>query len=436
MKFFTLSYRRLSASAAIVAAAVTLLLPAADRAAAADWPNWRGPKHNGVSGEKGWFEAWLKEEPKVLWEKTVGAGYSSVAVVGGRVYTMGNDSRNDTVWCLNADTGKEVWKHTYPCRQGSYKGPRATPTVAGKSVYTISRAGHVFCLDAASGKERWRKKLSAGLPTWGFAGSPLVAGKLVILNVGGAGVALDKKTGNIVWKSSAGKAGYATPVTFELDGRKCAAIFSGTHLEIVNIASGESVSRHYCKNQHLVNAADPIISGDKVFISSGYGVGCTLLKIGGGKLSVLWRNKKMANQFSSCVLWKGHLYGFDWSNRFKCLDFATSEVKWSQKGFGRQSSLMIADGKMVIMEQRGTLVIAEPSPNGYKELAKKKVLSGTCWTVPVLADGRIYCRSYQGKLLCLKVAPKPSRAKLPPVKKAPEPTEANPAAGKLLETVK
>ncbi|MCK4624637.1 MAG: PQQ-binding-like beta-propeller repeat protein, partial [Phycisphaerae bacterium] len=422
---------------------------AAVRTEAADWPNWRGPDHNGISDEKGWLEAWRKKEPQVLWKKTVGVGYSSVAVVGDRVYTMGHIGGNDIVWCLNADTGEEIWKKSYPCPKnpkGGYPGPRATPTVDGKHVFTMSHNGQVFCRDADSGEVVWKKnvpkELGTGIPQWGLAGSPLVAGKLLILNIGDAGVALEKATGKIAWKTGRGHAGYATPVLFELGGRKYVAMFSGAFLNVLNRADGKVLGRHHCKNQHFVNAADPIISGDKMFISSGYGIGCALLKISGGKLSVLWRNKNMANHFNGCVLWKGHLYGFDWSKRLKCLDFASGQVKWSQRGFGRESSLMIAGGKMIIMEQRGALVVAEPSPSGYKELARKKVLSGTCWTVPVLADGRIYCRNHQGKLICLKVAPKPPKVKpnppenkpkprVDPVVKKPRPDQSDPAEGKL-----
>ena len=225
--------------------------------------------------------------------------------------------------------------------------------------------------------------------------------------------------------------------------QKCVAIFAEKSLEIVNPANGNNLCRHHWKTRYDVNAADPIISGNKVFISSGYGAGCALLKIEGKKLTVLWQNKNMANHFNSCVLWKGHLYGFDWSKRFKCLDFATGKVKWSQRSFGRESSLMIAGGKMVIMEARGTLVVVEPSPTGYKELARVKALSGTCWTVPVLSGGRVFCRSHQGELVCIKVGPKPPKTEpKPPVKKAkpnvdpdkktkPASSESDPAEGKL-----
>ena len=438
----------LSLSAIVVSAAVTLLLPAATGTYAADWPNWRGPNHNGISDEKGWAEAWLKEEPKVLWEKSVGVGFSSFAVVGDRAYTMGNKDGSDIVWCLDADTGEEIWQKSYPCPKdpaGGYSGPRATPAVDGKRVFTISHNGQVFCLDADSGEVIWNKNISkelnADIPKWGLSGSLLTVGKLLILNLGTAGVAMDKGTGNIAWKSGSGMAGYATPVPFESGNQTYAAIFGEKTLEIVNPAIGKNICRYPWKTDCDVNAADPIISGDKIFISSDYDHGCALLQFNGENLKLLWQNKEMRNHFNSCVLWEGHLYGFD-NAGFKCVDFATGTVKWSQRGFGRQSSLVIADGKMIIMEERGTLVVAEASPAGYKELTRKKALSGVCWTVPVLADGRIYCRNSEGEVVCLKVAPKPTmektkpdvnkpEPKVDPVVKQPEPEQSDPAEGKL-----
>ncbi len=431
-----------------IAVSAAFLSLAAVRADAADWPNWRGPNHNGISDEKGWMEAWLKEEPKVLWGKSVGVGYSSFAVVGDRAYTMGHKDGNDIVWCLNADTGKEIWQKSYSCPKDpprGYSGPRATPTVDGKRVFTISHDGQVFCLDADSGEVIWNKnvpkELNAGILQWGFAGSPLVAGKEVILNIGTAGVTLDKATGKTVWQTGGGMAGYATPVLFETGGRKCVAVFGATSLAVVNATNGKMIARHPWKTGNDVNAATPIVSGDKIFISSSYGKGCALLQFSGDKLDAVWQNKEMRNHFNNCVLWNGHLYGFDASG-LKCIDFATGAVKWSQRGFGGESSLVIADGKMIMMEERGTLVVAEASPTGYKELVRKKVLSGTCWTVPVLSGGRIFCRNHQGEVVCLKVGPKPTmektkpdvnkpEPKVVPAEKKPEPEQSDPAEGKL-----
>ena len=160
------------------------------------------------------------------------------------------------------------------------------------------------------------------------------------------------------------------------------------------------------KTDYDINAANPVICGDTVFISSGYGKGCARLRIKEDKVIELWRNKNMKNQCSSCVLWQGYIYGFDGQvnggGKLTCLSHKTGESKWSQKGMGT-GSLMVADGKLIILGEKGKLVIAEASPNGFKKLSSAQVLTGRCWTVPVLANGRIYARNADGRLVCIDV---------------------------------
>ena len=168
--------------------------------------------------------------------------------------------------------------------------------------------------------------------------------------------------------------------------------------------------RHEWKTEYACSIATPVVSGSRIFISSGYGMGCALLQVNeGNKPEVVWSNQEMASHFNACVLWKGYLYGFHGApkhnkdkGQLRCLDFETGEVKWKQDGLGK-GSLMIADGKLIILSEKGKLVIADASPEGFKEIASAKVLDGTCWTVPVLSGGRIYCRSHEGDLVCMDV---------------------------------
>jgi outer membrane protein assembly factor BamB len=371
---------------------------------AADWPQWRGPLRNGVSSERGWFSRWPGSGPKRLWRAQVGEGWSSVAVVGNRVYTMGNTGNRDTVFCLDAGTGKVVWRHSYPCATGDYGGPRATPTVDGTVVYTISREAQAYCLNAANGKVIWgkdlKKEVGAQAPRWGFAGSPLVHSRRVIYNVGANGVALDG-AGRVSWKSGGAGAGYASPVAFTIGNQQGVAIFAASGLVAVNPLNGRRLWHHPWQTTYEVNAADPIFSGDRVFISSNYGKGCALLRVAGGKASVVWENRNMRNHFNSCVLIGGHLYGND-ENTLKCIDLAGGAERWRSRGIGK-GGLTAADGKLIVLTERGELVLAAASPDRYTELARAKVLTGTCWTHPVLAGGRIYCRSHEGELVCLDV---------------------------------
>ena len=374
-------------------------------ALAADWPQWRGPQRNGISAEKGWQSQWPASGPRQVWTADVGKGFSSVTVAGGRLYTMGNKRDRDTVYCLDARTGKTLWTHTYTCGAGDYGGPRATPTVDGSVVYTLSREGHAFALNATTGKGIWgrdlRKVASSGPPQWGFAGSPLVEAGRVIYNVGGAGVALDGG-GQVAWKSG-GTAGYASPIAYNIGGQRGVAIFTASGLVGVNPADGRRLWEHRWNTQYGVNAADPIPMGDTLFISSNYGKGCALLSLAGGRPSVVWQNRNMRNHFNASVRVGDALYGND-ENTLKCIDVKTGTERWRSRGIGK-GGLIASDGKLIVLTERGELTIVQATPDRYNELARAKVLNGTCWTHPVLSGGFIYCRNHEGKLVCLDVRP-------------------------------
>lgn len=394
---------------------LALLAHSGGLAAGADWPNWRGPTHDGISTETGWTTNWPAGGPKVLWKASLGVGFSSFTVADGRVYTMGNLKKTtDVVWCFDAETGEVVWKHTYACplTPKYYEGgPGATPTVDDGKVYTLSKHGHAFCFDAATGKILWSRKFNMTTPTWHFAGSARIMGEKVIFNVGTRGVALNKATGEPIWQTGSKPSGYATPVIFRVGDRQLLAMFGEKDVAAVDPGDGKTLWQVPWVNKHQVNAADPIISGGKMFISSGYNKGCALLKVDGPKGKILWENRNMRNHFNSCVLWKGSLYGFDEST-LKCLDFETGQEKWANKNLGK-GSLMLADGKLIVLSERGKLIVAEPSPKAFKPIASAQVLEGRikCWTTPVLANGRIYARSVylrtnRSDMVCLDVKPK------------------------------
>jgi len=391
-----------AAQACLVVGLMVGLCAWAGNAQPADWPCYRGPNRNGVTDEIGWTASW-DGEPKILWRAEVGQGFSGFAVAGGRAYTMGGKKGTDTVYCFDAETGKAVWSRSYTCPDGEYAGPRCTPTVDGKYVYTLSRGGHLNCFDAATGKVVWATTVSSKPPRWGFASSPFLFGSLVIVNVGVSGQAFNKTTGKPAW-SSTGQAGYATPVAFQKGTKTALLMFSSKSLVTVNPTTGSKGWEFPWQTEYDVNAADPVVAGDQVFISSGYDAGCALLSLASDGPKVVWRNKNMRNHHGSTVLYKGALYGFDEST-LRCLDLKTGEVKWSQGGLGK-ATLIIADGKLVILSENGALVIAEASPESFKELARAQVVRGHCWTAPVLANGRIYCRTDGGSVACVDVSGK------------------------------
>jgi len=230
---------------------------------------------------------------------------------------------------------------------------------------------------------------------------------MVILNAGSYGIALNKADGSVIWQNGKGAAGSSTAVPFTLDGKKCVTLFATREMVALIAKSGKILWKIPWKTSWDVNAADAIIEGNKIFLSSGYNKGCAVYTFTSTGFTEVWQSKKMRNHFNSCVLWKGYIYGVDDGSYISCLDFKTGQVKWAQKGFGK-GSLMLAGGKLVILSDKGKLAIAEASPAEYRELASAQILpKKKCWTVPVLANGRIYARNNpDGQLVCLDVSGK------------------------------
>lgn len=375
-----------------------------------NWPTWRGPQRNGISRETAWDPAALDPDAEIVWQKSVGWGHSSFAVRGGKLYTIGNIDDQDIIYCLDAKTGDDLWQYKYDCPKGNYGGPRSTPVLDGDNLYTLSRDGQVHCIDVANRKLKWKRNIveSEGIkiPTWGLASSAWIEGEMVLFNAGSAGIALDKKTGETVWCGDPQNSSYASPVVYDSGSKRCAAFFNGKEIVSVDVESGDLLWSFNWKTKYDVNAADPIVSDGKMFISSGYGTGCCLLDITGSEPEVLWRNDNMRNHFNSCVLLDGKLYGIDGNTgrgAVACLDFETGKEEWRHgKGY---EGLMAADGKLIVMDSKGFLTIAEATPEAYREISSSQVLdrSAKNWTVPVLANGHIYCRNSKGDIVCVDV---------------------------------
>lgn len=394
-----------------ITSCLAILALSAIAATATDWPNFRGPTHDGISKETGWTVAWPADGPKVLWKAKVGMGFSAVTVASGKAYTQGNTKDEDTIFCFDANNGTSIWKHSYaaPLDPKYYEGgTSATPTVDGDRVYTISKRGIIHCLGAADGKVIWTKnlqeELGAKIPEWGFAGSFFIEGDLAILNIGTAGTALDKKTGKVVWTSGTDESGYSTPIPYDAGGERAVMLAIKQDVIAVKIKDGKELWRFPWKTQYDVNAANPILSGSKVFISSGYNRGGGVFDISKNPPAKVWENKNMRNHMASSILWQGHLYGVD-ENQLRCVVFDTGSVAWTDKVSGK-GSLILADGKLIVLTERGELIVANPSPEGFKPISRAQVVGGKCWAAPTLANGKIYVRTGPGDVVCLDVSGK------------------------------
>ncbi len=377
-----------------------------------DWPVWRGPNRNSISNEKGWNPAALKSGAKIAWEANVGKGHSSVSVQGDKLYTLGNRDGTDVISCLNTKNGSIIWEQSYKCAEGNFPGPRSTPIIDGNNVYTFSRNAKAYCLNASSGKVIWNRDLiaddDAKEPRWGHASSPVIYNDLVIYNAGAHGIALNKKTGKTVWSSGKGNESYASAVVFQSGGKDLVAIFSGKAVNAVDPKTGKKVWSYPWTTSYDVHAADPIVDGNLMYISSGYKTGASLIDFSGSKPRQVWGiQAEMKNHFNTSVLIDGNLYGIaenTGKGKVTCMDFKTGTIKWS-KGKGYEG-LMAADGKLIIMDKAGDLTIAEVNPNKFVEISKAQILGSKPqnWTVPVLANGSIYCRKSTGRLVSIDVS--------------------------------
>jgi outer membrane protein assembly factor BamB len=404
--------------AAIVASA--LALGSITTLLAADWPSFRGPNHDGKSAET---ITWPKTGPRQLWKINVGIGHSALTVVGDRAYTMGNTDDVDTIFSIDIATGTVVWKHSYACSEKvgikNYDGPFATPAVANGVVYTLSRKGDVFALDARDGKVIWARDImkedDARQPGFGgFAGSPLVLGDRLILNGSPGGMALDRKTGKTLWKSGVGPGGHATPVPFQMGGKTHLAIHSPRALTIVDAADGRQIWTTERRQPIGVNAPDPVVDGTKVFVTAGRGFGGALFDVSGTETKPLWEQEGLSSHWHTSVLLNGFLYGPDGNNSegagrsptsLRCLDWKTGEIRWTEPKL-EFNGLIAVGGKLLILTEKGDLVLAEASPAGYKELGSAHVIATRAFTAPAFANGRVYVRNTIGDVVALDMSGK------------------------------
>ncbi len=391
----------------------SLMFTQAALAAGVDWPQFRGPDATGITTEANFKADWPAVGPRALWRKNVGIGFGSISVVGDRLYVTGHSDDKEHIYCLDANTGEQIWVHSYPGKllanlhEG---GPASTPTIHEGKVHVLGRESQVHCLDAGTGKVIWQNNLQdllgVKIPAWGFAGSALIEGDMVIYQ-SGATVAFDKNTGKVLWKSKPYKISYSTPYAFTLNGKRLLASLNCDVLTILNPKTGDEIATTKWDTRYDTSACSPIIAGDKIFLSAGYGKGSALFQLAGSELKEVWRSREMSNHMNSCVLIDGVLYGIDGnSNSSRCelvaMDMATGNIHWKQRGFGC-GSVIAAGDKLIVLSDKGELATVQATPAGYKEIARAKVLDGKCWTHPVLSHGKIYARDAQGNLVALDV---------------------------------
>ena len=384
---------------------------------ASDWSKWLGPNGNGTSYESKWKSS--VNDP--IWKSKVGVGFSAVSVANGKLYTIGHDGKKtggqETVYCLNAENGKSIWTYTYNAPLLDYLhegGPCSTPTVDGSTLYTISKHGLLHSYKANDGKVIWKKDMMkvAGMkkpPEWGFAASPVVLGNQLIIEAG-ATYSFDKKTGELNWKSKPYRPAYGTPILFQPNNKSTIAVLKTDGLVLLDYNNGKTLAFENWETSYRTNASTPIIQGNRIFISTGYQRGCALFEWKYGKLKKLYENKVISTHMNHAILLDGFLYGFDGNvhmagkKDFVCMEFETGKEKWRVTDRGLMVGSLIAAGKrLIILGQRGELVFAMSNPEKFEEINRYQAIGGRCWTMPVLANGKLYLRNARGDLFCINL---------------------------------
>ncbi|MCC7086557.1 MAG: PQQ-like beta-propeller repeat protein [Pirellulales bacterium] len=408
---------------------VFAILPPDFSKAADEWPQWRGPNRDGHSPDKGLLKEWPEGGPKLVWKATgLGIGYTNVTVSGGRIFLMGDKDGSSYAIVLNLDDGKPIWAEKVGKAGapgwGAFAGPRCTPTIDGDLVFAVGQYGEVACLEAATGKEVWRKDyikdFDAKLPEWGYCGMPLVDGKQVILAPGGKNgdlVALDKKTGELIWRSKDFIDGihYSSPIVAEIGGVRQYIQLTDASVAGISAADGSMLWRAPRKGAVAV-IPTPIYRDGFVYVCSGYNTGSNLFKIEetDGKFTaeeVYAEKATMQNQHGGVVLVGKHLFGHSDRKGWTCQDFETGKALWTEKEKLGKGSITYADGLLYLREEsakggkKSVVALVEPSAEGYKEISRFEQpdrSKESSWPHPVVIGGRLYLRD-QDVLLCYDV---------------------------------
>ncbi len=396
---------------------------------AENWKKWRGPNANGTSEETGWNPKALAGSPDILWEKNVGKGHSMVTIKDEMLYTSGtfetisgtDSSFEDVIFCLDSESGDEIWRYTYPARNFPFPGIRTSPVLDEDNLYILGATGDLFCLNAINGRIIWKKNLisefSVGEPNWGFAGSPVISGNLLLLAAGEAGMALNKKTGSLIWESKKNTTGgLASPYLFEYMGKDY-AIFSNNR-ELINCVDIETGKIKWSYKYASDN--DPIFFDNKLLLSGDYGPGSVLLQLTNSEPEVIWTSRSMRGGFQNKVIIDNYLYGFANKrnkNIFHCVDLKDGTLKWSDDLRANWGGVINVNNLLVILNGNGKLFFAEPSPEEFKEISSAQVIEMAsnqgltdeslkchCWTDPVLVNGKVYAKNNYGQLVCVDVS--------------------------------
>ena len=382
---------------------------------AEDWPSWRGADRTGISKESGLLQEWPAEGPPKIWSSSeTGMGYSGFSVVKGGLYAMGAFGKEEQLLAFNASTGKKVWSLSVGdlLTNGWGDGPRMTPTVADGKVYALGGQGNLVCADARSGKKIWSVSLVSDLggkvPGWGYTESVLVDEGRVICTPGGsqgALAALDADSGKLLWQSSefTDDAQYSSPIVIENRGKRQYVQLVMKNLVGIDAKSGDLAWKSTWTGRTAV-IPTPIHDDGKVFITSGYGVGCKLVSLDSSGSQDVYDNKFMKNHHGGVIKLGDHLFGYSDQVGWVCMDFASGELLWNEKKALGKGAIAYADNRFYCQgESDGRIFLIEANTEGWlprgqftlNPQSKKRNPKGKVWTHPVISNGMMYLRDQE-----------------------------------------
>ena len=384
---------------------------------AADWATWLGPNRDGKSTKTGLLTSWPESGPKAFWKAAgIGEGYASMAVVGNRIYTQGQEGDQQFVLALDASNGEQVWRtptgEAYNSGQGS--GPRAMPIIDGDRLYALAADGTLVCLETETGKRVWGfnyiEKFGSREPKWGFSEHPLVDGDRLIINPGGknAGiVALNKNTGDVIWQSQDDLAGYSSIVAFDFGSTHIYTVLTASAAIGVDANDGSLLWRYDKVSNRTANIATPVYAEGHIFYSSDYDTGCALLKLAseGGKVTAteVYFSRDMQNHYTTSILIGDYLYGFSGNHPgiLVAMEFETGRVAWQDRSVDKGNRIF-AENLLYCQGENGKIGLIDPSPEGYEEISRFEIKrtqvkmvwvpAGNMWALPAIANGRLYLR--------------------------------------------
>lgn len=381
---------------------VVIFLAPALISSAQDWPQFRGVNRDSkVTGFK--TPATWPAELTQAWKVQVGTGDATPALAGNKIYLNTRQGDNEVVLCLDAATGKEIWKNQYPSPAvtgpaGSHPGPRSTPAVSGDKVVTFGAAGVLTCLDAATGKVAWRKENTDNAVPQFFTGmSPLIVENKCIAHIGtkdkGQVVAIDMKTGNELWKWSGDGPAYASPSLMTADGKKTVVVQTEKNLIGLDLSDGKLLWQMATPvAQRFYNCVSPYINGKTIYVS-GQGAGMKAVNIENGGVKEIWSNTEVGAKWNTPVLRDGFLYGFTDQKRIYCINASTGATAWMDNTVNSDFATISDCGDVLIgMPSTGNLIVFKPDPKGYSEVAKYKVSDTPVYAFPVIAGNSIYVK--------------------------------------------